>query len=130
MTKPPVTDLDKLVGNRLKMLRQQHKLSASALADFLDTSQQQVSRYERGLNRLSGVLLWQLAGYFGVPMSWFFLDLQEQQPASPFVHENRPSYEATVSHDQLTILTRAWPTLGALQRDAILRMLDTFLRLQ
>ena len=130
MTKPPVSELDKLVGNRLKQLRQQHKISANTLAEFMDTSQQQVSRYERGLNRLSGLLLWQLAGYFGVPLSWFFLDMPDNQVPSLLAGENRSTYDAAVSNDQLVILNRMWPTLGSLQREAILNMLNTFLKLQ
>ncbi len=130
MTKPSVSEMDKLVGSRLKQIRQQHKISANTLAEFMDTSQQQVSRYERGLNRLSGLLLWQLAGYFGVPLSWFFLDMPDNQAPSLLVDESRGTYDATVSHDQLAILTRMWPTLGPLQREAILNMLNTFLKLQ
>ena len=128
MSKPPVSEIDKLIGQRLKMLRQQHKMSAAALAEVMDTSQQQVSRYERGLNRLSGVLLWQLAGYFAVPMSWFFLDAADKAPSSPFMAELRSSYEAAISTEQLTILSRHWPSLGKLQREAVIKMADAFMQ--
>lgn len=128
MAKPAVAEIDKLIGQRLKMLRQQHKISAAALAEVMETSQQQVSRYERGLNRLSGVLLWQLASYFGVPMSWFFLDLQGKELASPFVNEQRTGYEISLSKEQLAILSRYWPSLGKVQREAVIKMADAFMQ--
>ncbi|MEZ5493541.1 MAG: helix-turn-helix transcriptional regulator [Pseudomonadales bacterium] len=128
MSKPSVSEIDKLIGQRLKMLRQQHKVSAAALAEVMDTSQQQVSRYERGLNRLSGLLLWQLAGYFAVPMSWFFLDVVDESSTSPFANEKLSSYEVSVSKEQLAILSRCWPALGKVQREAVIKMTDVFLQ--
>lgn len=130
MTKPSTTEADKLIGNRLKLLRQQHKISASALADVLNTSQQQVSRYERGLNRLSGVTLWELGSYFSVPLGWFFLDLPASQAPAPLVNDTQGTYAAAQSQEQLAILNHAWPSLGGLEREAMLKMLDTFLKLQ
>jgi transcriptional regulator with XRE-family HTH domain len=128
MSKPPVSEIDKLIGQRLKMLRQQHKISAAALAEVMETSQQQVSRYERGLNRLSGVLMWQLASYFAVPMSWFFLDMAGKELASPFVNEQRSGYEINIRNEQLIILSRYWPTLGKVQREAVIKMADAFMQ--
>jgi transcriptional regulator with XRE-family HTH domain len=128
MSKPPVSEIDKLIGQRLKMLRQRHKVSAATLAEVMDTSQQQISRYERGLNRLSGVLLWQLAGYFAVPMSWFFLDVASQSPVSPFVNEQDSGYEISTRKEQLIILSRYWPSLGKLQREAVIKMADAFMQ--
>ena len=128
MSKPPVSEIDKLVGQRLKMLRQQHKVTAAALAKVMDTSQQQVSRYERGLNRLSGVLLWQLAGYFAVPMSWFFLDVVDESSASPFASDQLSGYEVSVSKEQLAILSHCWPTLGKVQREAVIKMADALMQ--
>lgn len=130
MSKPPVAEIDRLIGQRLKRLRQQHKVSAAALAEVIGTSQQQISRYERGLNRLSGVLLWQLVGYFRVPLSWFFLDVAERQSDSPFVGEPPASYNASVSDEQLAILQRYWPALGAAQREAVIKMTDAFVQVK
>lgn len=130
MSKPPVAEIDRLIGLRLKMLRQQHKVSAAALAEVMDTSQQQISRYERGLNRLSGVLLWQLAEYFAVPLSWFFLDVPASLPDSPFINKPSARYNATVRDEQFAILQRYWPALGAVQREAVIKMTDAFVQVK
>jgi transcriptional regulator with XRE-family HTH domain len=130
MTKPAVADIDKLIGQRLKMLRQQNKMSAAALADVMESSQQQVSRYELGSNKISAALLWKLAEYFSVPMSWFFLDVASTSPLPLLVNEQRATYDAMLSHEQLAILSRHWPSLGKVQRDAVLKMADAFLQLK
>lgn len=111
-------------------MRKQHKISAEALAGVMGTSQQQVSRYEQGNNRLSGVTLWELASYFSVPLGWFFLDLPASQAHPPLVNDTQGTYAAAQAQEQLAILKQAWPSLGGLEREAMLKMLDTFLKLQ
>lgn len=130
MTKPAVADIDKLIGQRLKILRQRHKVSAAALAEAMESSQQQVSRYELGLNKISAALLWKLAHYFGVPLSWFFMDAVTKDVASPFIQEPRNSYDISASKEQLTILSGYWPELAKIERDAVLGLADTFIKLK
>ncbi|MEQ4692476.1 helix-turn-helix domain-containing protein [Providencia manganoxydans] len=42
-----------LLGHHLRKARMQKGLSGNELADIINLSQQQISRYERGINKLS-----------------------------------------------------------------------------
>ena len=56
MPKPLVTPIDRHIGDRLKQLRQQEGISAAALAEAIDSTQQQISRYENGQNKLGAAV--------------------------------------------------------------------------
>ena len=74
MAKPLVDDLDRHIGQRLKKLRQQEGVSAQLLAEAIDSTQQQISRYENAHNKLSATQLYRVATALGVPISWFYQD--------------------------------------------------------
>ncbi|MEX5951237.1 helix-turn-helix domain-containing protein [Providencia vermicola] len=46
-------DVYTLLGHHLRQARMKRGLSGNELADIINLSQQQVSRYERGVNKLS-----------------------------------------------------------------------------
>lgn len=48
-----VNDINKLIGFFLKDIRKSNNLTGEEIAKKLDISQQQWSRYERGVNKLS-----------------------------------------------------------------------------
>ncbi|HDX8593474.1 TPA: helix-turn-helix transcriptional regulator, partial [Aeromonas dhakensis] len=53
MSKLTSTEVDALLGKRIQQRRKELGVSAAQLAEALGFSQQQLSRYERGLNRVS-----------------------------------------------------------------------------
>jgi transcriptional regulator with XRE-family HTH domain len=63
---------DCAVGLRLRQLRTARGLTQEQLAQKFAISMQQVQKYERGTNRISSSLLFQLSRLFGVPISTFF----------------------------------------------------------
>ncbi|GEO80717.1 helix-turn-helix domain-containing protein [Pararhodospirillum oryzae] len=67
--------LDKEVGRRLRLRRKLLGMSQQQLADAVGITFQQVQKYERGVNRLSASRLWDFASILGVPVSFFFEDL-------------------------------------------------------
>lgn len=67
-----MTDLDALIGKRIRAYRAQRNLSQTALADALDITFQQVQKYEAGVNHVSAGRLAQIAEYFGVPLLSFY----------------------------------------------------------
>jgi transcriptional regulator with XRE-family HTH domain len=126
MPKAPVVDIDQYIGSRLKSLRLQEGVSAAALAEAIESSQQQVSRYEQGQNKLSASQLFRISQTLGTPVSWFFHGFEGKVP-SPLKADKAAHYEKASVKEDLQILESMWPKLNAAQRAAVLRLLDTLL---
>ena len=47
-------------ADRLKKIRKKHKISQGTLSDMLDISQNQISKYEKGIDTPSGTILWKM----------------------------------------------------------------------
>lgn len=126
MAKAAVTAMDRHIGLRLKKLRQQANISAAALAEAIGSTQQQISRYENGQNKLSAAQLYLLAQSLAVPVSWFFLDC-DPESVPLLVRETTPPYLRNSLNDELATLQTLWPRLNANQRTALLKLLDSFI---
>lgn len=72
------TDIDVLIGKRIQRKRKEYGLSAEKLSELLDISQQQLSRYERGTNKINVSHLVALANFLQTPISYFFVDCIEK----------------------------------------------------
>ena len=127
MAKPSVSVLDRQIGQRLKKLRLQADVSAAALAEAIAPTQQQISRYENGENKLSASQLYLLAQSLGVPVSWFFLDCTAE-PVPLLVKEPTASYLRNIIEEEIASLQKVWPQLTQTQRTAVLKLLDSFLK--
>jgi len=68
-------DVEKHIGQKIKILRISHKMSQKALAEKLGITYQQVQKYEMGMNRVSVVRIWQLCQIFSVRPDFLFEDL-------------------------------------------------------
>ena len=124
MAKPAVTDLDRQIGRRLKKLRQQTNISAGALAEAIGSTQQQISRYENGENKLSASQLYLVAQSLGMPLSWFFLDCT-LEPVPLLVKEPTPNYLRNIIEEELTSMEAFWPRLNQAQRTAVIKLVDS-----
>ena len=82
---PPVArrphPVDVYVGSRLRLRRILLGMSQQKLSDALGVTFQQLQKYENGSNRVSASRLYQLSRLLGVPISFFFDDYAEGQPA-------------------------------------------------
>lgn len=67
-----VTDIDALVGQRVRERRRELGVSRVAMADQLGLTHQQLQKYENGYNRLSAGRLYEIAMLLDVPMSYFY----------------------------------------------------------
>ncbi len=67
--------IDIHVGQRVAVRRKLLKLSQTDLANHIGYSRQQVQWYEKGANRVSASVLYELSGALGVPVSFFFAGL-------------------------------------------------------
>lgn len=73
-----VTPEDGAIGVRVRSLRMERGLSQTALADAMGVTFQQVQKYEKGSNRISGSRIGQIAAALEVPPS-AILGTSEQQ---------------------------------------------------
>lgn len=69
--------IDRHVGTRVRMLRLQHRITQSDLADKLGVSFQQVQKYETGANRISASKLYSIAQALEVKPGYFFDGLDD-----------------------------------------------------
>ena len=68
--------VDVHVGKRVRKRRLDLGMSQLGLGDSVGLTQQQVMKYERGINRISASKLWAIAHLFEVPIEWFFEGLK------------------------------------------------------
>lgn len=67
--------IDVHVGKRVRARRTLMGLSQSKLGKAIDTTFQQVQKYERGMNRISSSRLYQISQVLDVSIPYFFDDL-------------------------------------------------------
>jgi transcriptional regulator with XRE-family HTH domain len=63
---------DQFAGARIRQARVMAQMSQTELGAKLGVSFQQVQKYEKGVNRISGSRLVQIAEILGKPMTWFY----------------------------------------------------------
>ena len=73
--------IDKIVGERISILRITNGLSRQQLADKIDVTHQQLQKYEKGTNRVSCGRMAVIAKALKQPISYFF-DEEEYMPSS------------------------------------------------
>lgn len=72
------TQIDKSIGKRIQLKRKEKGLSAEKMSELLDISQQQISRYERGVNKINVAHLVKIANLLQTPIDYFFEDCMEK----------------------------------------------------
>ncbi|MBA9068426.1 transcriptional regulator with XRE-family HTH domain [Methylobacterium sp. RAS18] len=89
---PPkqATEQDRLVGERIHVLRKSKGLSQTALGSAIGVTFQQVQKYENGMNRVGASRLSDIARVLGVSVSVFFEEgddaAQEKTAAFGLLH--------------------------------------------
>jgi CheY-like chemotaxis protein len=68
---------DILLGRKITLFRKKMNWPLKTLAADLNVSIQQLQRYEKGLNKISAIMLYQLAGIFKVGVNCFFDEFEE-----------------------------------------------------
>ncbi|AYG64532.1 helix-turn-helix domain-containing protein [Rhizobium jaguaris] len=74
---PTIQSVDLHVGQQIRILRIQMRLSQSDLGKGIGLSYQQIQKYEIGRNRVSASMLYQMAKFFSVPAARFFEGIPE-----------------------------------------------------
>jgi len=64
-------DYDKMVGQRIKQLRKEHKLTQSDVANALGVTFQQIQKYEKGQDRISFNRVFELSKFMDLDLDSF-----------------------------------------------------------
>ncbi len=75
--------VDVHVGKRIRQRRWMIGMTQQQLAEAVGIKFQQIQKYETGMNRVSASRLWDISRAMGVPVSFFFEGLEEEQGAAP-----------------------------------------------
>lgn len=78
MVQPIASNIDKLIGQRIQKRRKELGYTAEKLSEYVDISQPQFSRYERGTNKINLAHLVAIATFLKTPISYFFADCMDQ----------------------------------------------------
>ena len=91
MPRRRIREIDSLIGQRLRAIRLRRGLTQTDLGKVLDVTFQQIQKFERGDNRISGSQLYTLAQFFDVPIGTLFPPLRanlESIPGEKFDPDN------------------------------------------
>ncbi len=97
--------VDVHVGKKIKEMRALRRLSQTDVAEKLNLSFQQIQKYEIGSNRVAASRLYELSKIFGVPTSYFFEGLNEEEVQSE-KDLNSQIVNAVTSIDDENVKTR------------------------
>jgi len=86
-------ETDKLVGARVRLARKALRLSQNDLARKIGRTFQQVQKYERGVNRISSGVLFEISTVLGRDLDWFFVDALFSGEGEEPVKEDSQDFE-------------------------------------
>ena len=75
MPKKQANPVDAHVGHRVRLRRMLIGMSQERLGEMLGLTFQQVQKYEKGINRIGAGRLFEVAAILGVPVSFFYEDV-------------------------------------------------------
>ncbi len=120
--------IDVYVGNRVWLRRTLLGMSQTALGEALGLSWQQVQKYEHGVNRIGASRLWRLTQVLGVPVSFFFDDMAEDQ-AGPAPYGNGQEPDALLNRETLELVRAYHRITDHKARHKILKMVKALAKM-
>ncbi|EKN3888434.1 TPA: helix-turn-helix domain-containing protein [Yersinia enterocolitica] len=114
---------DKLVGQRIQKRRKELGMTALQLAEYADISQQQLSRYERGTNKINVAHLVNIAIKTHTPISWFFIDCFDENSSG---NNKQPEFVPVKDADLKNRFEQIWPRLTHEQHRLLIMFLDEY----
>ena len=106
MTARQVTEIDSIVGRRIRFRRTMLELSSEEVAEKIGVAHQQLLKYENAQNRVSAARLYTLASVLNVPVHWFFSELRTDPAALDAVPAQGQEAESRAIRDELAELVR------------------------
>jgi transcriptional regulator with XRE-family HTH domain len=95
--------VDRLVGQNIRILRQDRRISQTELGRMIDVTFQQVQKYENGTNRVGSGRLFKIASVLDVPITAFF-----EGARKPLNGDTRPPPAAMLSKPYVLRLLQAF----------------------
>ena len=90
---------DSHVGKKLRNKRVQLKKTQTDVANSTNKTFQQVQKYEKGVNGMSGFVLGQVARYLKVPVTYFYEDYDYETFTSQLTYkDNEPEIHVNNQH--------------------------------
>ena len=90
---------DSHVGKKLRNKRVQLKLTQTDVANSSNKTFQQVQKYEKGVNGMSGFVLGQVARYLKVPVTYFYEGYDYETFTSQLTYkDNEPEIHVNNQH--------------------------------
>ena len=114
---------DKQIGQRIQMRRKELGITAQHLAEVVDISHQQLSRYERGTNKINVAHLVNIAIKLNTPISWFFIDCFSTLDNDA---KSQQDFVPVKDADLKNRFDQIWPRLTHEQRRILIMLLDEY----
>lgn len=109
--------VDVHVGKRIRHRRWTLGTTQQQLADRVGIKFQQIQKYETGANRVSASRLWDIASALGVPVSFFFEDMERAEPQEPAGDRPRSAMPGDLLSDREALdLLRSYYSIPEPQR--------------
>jgi transcriptional regulator with XRE-family HTH domain len=119
--------VDQEVGRRIRIRRQQLRISQAALGAGVGVSFQQIQKYERGVNRVSSSILYEIAAVLDVPMAYFFATLTKPGCGdSAALSRKAEIREEFIATDEGQRLVDAFMAIPKKMRPKFISLLATF----
>lgn len=123
MAKLAVTEVDKSIGKKIQIRRKELGLTAAELSEQVGISQQQLSRYERGTNKINVTHLFNIACITSTPIGWFFVGCTPEI-SSLSVKSEAATYAVITDRELTERLNQVWPKLTQEQQKSVIALLD------
>ncbi len=103
MPKKQANPVDAHVGHRVRLRRMLIGMSQERLGELLGLTFQQVQKYEKGINRIGAGRLYEVAGILGVPVAFFYEDVDAHTAARAAGAETPPVMDFLSSPEGLQL---------------------------
>jgi transcriptional regulator with XRE-family HTH domain len=118
----------KHIGRRLRQRRTQLGVSVDAVAKQLDVSPQVYEQYESGHLQTPALLLNDVAQFFRLPVTWFFLDMALDDSAEGSANEEPGVFAVATDEERVQTLTDCFRSLDLEGQQHLLLVARTLVR--
>lgn len=94
--------IDIHVGKRVRLRRNILRITQKELGEMLGLAFQQIQKYEKGGNRISASRLWDISKVLGVPVGFFYEEIDDETDAqSPRPKNDDEEYLKELTNDPM-----------------------------
>ncbi|HEY5056483.1 MAG TPA: helix-turn-helix transcriptional regulator [Acidobacteriaceae bacterium] len=113
---------DHHIAERIRTRRMMLGISQETLGKHLGVTFQQIQKYEKGTNRVSGGRLWEITKLFETPIDWFF----DEMPGAKVVENGASRAANDILRDAATVrVAKAFGKIrDARVRDRIAKLIE------